>query len=519
MSSPVKAAATVQDGILLVQYSPTGNGIGNLYAIVLSDMKQPLPFQIQRQVLDLQAPKGAVASMSLASVPSFGGSNPTTPGTSPPAPPGSSPAAMAAVPPFRDVVLSVNAAGSSQAWHVKAPGRSVPPGATHDNPLAPLWGASKMPSFLFPNAVSISFGTHTPKGPQNPGILAVLQTSTEAQLTKIEYPAGSVNLGSPTSPSAQTPSSAPSAPLSGGNGGNSNTTATEQPVPWKQSWNDPELLKLWAFSPPQSGLIFHPTTVTASIPGGGGPSEVVAGQCPIDPADWCMTFLNDPPSAGKQLGVPDYKMALRPCFTSTSDELVAVAGNQVYVNKFVAAPRSWDPVNSANNPPNISGSVIACTASNNVVIVVVPGSDGTQSQPGIHFFDLKTTTWAKAQLVPAPHGTFSDIPPIPSSPGNSASPDKGSPDKGGGSNHSGDPSTADPSSVDTTTPRAALIGGIVGGIVVLGVLIFVGFFFSRRRGSKQKGQHQSELALKPLDGSDGQLHHEQTALGRRVGHE
>ncbi|KAF9161370.1 hypothetical protein DFQ26_004620 [Actinomortierella ambigua] len=360
MSSPV-AAATVQNDILLVQYSPTGNGIGDLYAIVLSDLKKPLPFQIQRQIPELQAMKGDVASMSLASIPSFGGSNPTAPGA---APPGSSPAAAAVVaaPPFRDVVLSVNAAGSTQAWHVKGPGRGVPPGATYSNPLAPLWGASKIPSTLFPKATSINFGTHTPQGPKNPGILAVLRT--------------------------------------------------------------------------------------------------------------------------------------------TSDALVAVADGKVYVNQFARYSKSWKLKNPANNAPNINGSVVACTTSNNIVIIIVPDSSGVQTQPGIHFFDLNTSSWAKAQLVTAPPGTFSDIPPIPPPSGNSGSPGKGSPDKGGPS-HSDVPSTSNPSSVSATTSHAGLIGGIVGGIVVLGVLIFVGFFFSRRRGSKQKGQHQSELALKPLDGNNG----------------
>ncbi|KAG0257998.1 hypothetical protein DFQ27_004862, partial [Actinomortierella ambigua] len=136
MSSPAKAAATMQNNILLVQYSPTGNGAGNLYAIVLSDLKKPLPYQIQRQTPDLQALKGPVASMSLATIPPSSSSNPTKPRTSPSASPGSSPgsvdgsgsstaaAAVVAAPPFLNAVLSVNGVDSTaQVWHIKAPGR------------------------------------------------------------------------------------------------------------------------------------------------------------------------------------------------------------------------------------------------------------------------------------------------------------------------------------------------------------------------------------------------------------
>ncbi|KAF9161371.1 hypothetical protein DFQ26_004621 [Actinomortierella ambigua] len=451
MNSPAKAAATVQNDILLVQYSPTGTGVGDLYAILLSNTNQPLTFQIQRQIPDLQASKSAVASMTLASVPSFVDSNPTTPGTSPPAPPGSSPAsaAVVAAPPFRDVVLSVNAASSSQVWHVKAPGRGVPPGATHDNPLAPLWGASKMLLSLFPDAISIGLGTHTPLSPKSPGILAVLQTSTGAQLTKLEYPRGSVNLGSPTPPS--------------------NTTSAEQQVQWKQSWNGPTPLTLWSNSPSQPELVFHPTTVLTS----GEFSEAVVA----------------------------------------SDELVAVAGDKIYVNKFAPI---WDPVNPTNNAPKINGSIVACTTSKKVVVVIVPGSDGTQSRPDIHLFDLKTASWAKSQLVPALPGTFSDIPPIPPPPGNSSRPDKGDPDKGG-SSPSDDPSTSDPSSASRSTSRAGLIGGIVGGIVVLGVLIFVGFFFRRRRSSRQKDHHQGGFAPKPLDRNDCPQKQQRMHDGERSG--
>ncbi|KAG0249548.1 hypothetical protein DFQ27_009945, partial [Actinomortierella ambigua] len=133
--SPAKAAAAVQNNVLLVQYSPTGNGVGDLYAIALFDMKQPLPFQIQRQAPDLQASKSPILLMSLATVPPSSGSNPIAPGTSPPAPPGSSPgsvdgsgsspvaAAVTAAPPFLDAVLSVNDLDKTQAWHIKAPGR------------------------------------------------------------------------------------------------------------------------------------------------------------------------------------------------------------------------------------------------------------------------------------------------------------------------------------------------------------------------------------------------------------
>ncbi|KAG0260332.1 hypothetical protein DFQ27_003599 [Actinomortierella ambigua] len=67
MESTVKAAATVQNNILLVQYSPTGKNVGDLYAFVLSETTKPLPFQIQRQT-DMQGSKRPVASMSLITV-------------------------------------------------------------------------------------------------------------------------------------------------------------------------------------------------------------------------------------------------------------------------------------------------------------------------------------------------------------------------------------------------------------------------------------------------------------------
>ncbi|KAG0264654.1 hypothetical protein DFQ27_001106, partial [Actinomortierella ambigua] len=261
MGSIAKATAIVQNNILLVQYSPTGKGVGDLYAILLSDMSQPLPFQIQRQTPELQALNDRIVSMSLASVPPSSGFNPTTPGTSPPAPPGTNPpappdtsppappgsppgsvgggglssvasapqlfaqraidsgavkaAAAPQAPPFRDVVLAVNNFGSTtQVWHIKAPGRGVPPGATDSSPLAPLWGASKMPSSLFPSATLIKLGTHTPQGRQNPGLLALMQTNVTdflvgaiLQLRKLDYVPDPVNVGSPTSPGTQAPPS------------------------------------------------------------------------------------------------------------------------------------------------------------------------------------------------------------------------------------------------------------------------------------------------------------------------
>ncbi|KAF9154454.1 hypothetical protein DFQ26_000241, partial [Actinomortierella ambigua] len=485
---------------------------------------KPLPFQIQRQTQDLQVSKGAVASMSLASIPSSGGPNPATPGANPPAPPGSSPAtaAVVAAPPFRDVVLSVNTASSAQAWHVKAPGRGVPPGSTYSNPLAPLWGASKMSSLLFPNAISISLGIHTPLGSKPPGILAVIQLSAgPLQLTRLEYPPGSVNVGSPTSPSTQAPSSAPSsAPLSGGDG-ISNTTVAEQPVPWKESWAAPAPIGIWSFSQKRPELVFHPTTVPASFRGTVGFSEAVAGQCGQNTEAWCLGLLEDPPQSSTTDMDPRSPMPQGACFTSTSGEVVAVVGDKVYINKFGSTAEKWDLVAPANAAPSFKGPVAACTTSNNYVIAIIPDSTG-QARPEIHLFDLSSKTWAKSQLVPAPNGTFSDMPsppPIPTpspSPGNSNRPGKGDPGEGGGGpDHSDDPSTMDPSAANTTTSRAALIGGIVGGIVVLGALIFAGFFFSRRRGTKKKGQHQSEFALKSLNGNDG-LHNKQRLHDRET---
>ncbi|KAG0266161.1 hypothetical protein DFQ27_000113 [Actinomortierella ambigua] len=209
-------------------------------------------------------------------------------------------------------------------------------------------------------------------------------------------------------------------------------------------------------------------------------------------------------------------MPLNPCFTSTSDDVVAVDAGKIYLSKF-GFPNDviWNTVSPANNGTDLSGSVLACTTFKNVVIVIVSGS-GEQSRPDIHLFDLKAPTWIKAQLVSAPPGTFSDIPPIQPPPGNPGGPGTGGPNEGGGSNHSGDPSTAGPSSANATTSRAGLIGGIVGGIVVLGVLIFAGFFFRRRRGLKQKGQDESGSGVKPLDG-DGNHHNEQRMHGSRRG--
>ncbi|KAF9156872.1 hypothetical protein DFQ26_009202 [Actinomortierella ambigua] len=485
MNTVARGAVTVQNNILLVQYSPTGSGIGDLYAIMLSDMKKPLPFQIQRQAPDLQALKGPIFSMSLASVPVSSGSNPTRPGTSPPAPPGSSPgsvngsgsspvaSAVIEAPPFLDTVLAVNRVDStSQVWHVRAPGRSVPPGATHDNPLAPLWGSSMMASSFFYNATSVSLGVHTPKSHQNHGILALVISEKagfpEGGLTKLECSGCSVNVGSPKSPSTQAPSSPPQSSGVGG-GGNKNPTAAEQSVLWKQSWSTPWAVQ-WSYEQPGPRDIHHLTTVPASALGEGVFSAAIAA-----------------PSSGEMVGLVD---------------------EVIYYSKFGSALPVWETLTPKNQSPNIKGYIIACTTYNDVVIVVAPGSDGTQSRPDIHLYDMETATWAKAQLVPAPPGTFSDIPPIPPPPENSGGPVKGGPDEGGGSNQSGDSSTVDPSPANATTSRAGLIGGIVGGIVVLGALIFAGFFFRRRRGSKQTDRVRNRSSVKPLD-SDGDHHNEQ----------
>ncbi|KAF9161792.1 hypothetical protein DFQ26_004144, partial [Actinomortierella ambigua] len=65
-------------------------------------------------------------------------------------------------------------------------------------------------------------------------------------------------------------------------------------------------------------------------------------------------------------------VAPSPCFTSTSNEMIAVAGNQVYVNKFAEAVGKWDLVTPVNVAPNFQGPAVACTTTNNVVIAIVP---------------------------------------------------------------------------------------------------------------------------------------------------
>ncbi|KAG0260336.1 hypothetical protein DFQ27_003603 [Actinomortierella ambigua] len=127
MDSIVIAAATVYNDILMVQYSPTGNGVGDLYAIWLKDMTKPLPFQIQRLSPGLRSLNHRLASMSLTTLhfkspapskslangPDGGGTSPvdTAPqllAQSPIDPNTSQSAAVTPAPPFGDLVLAMN---------------------------------------------------------------------------------------------------------------------------------------------------------------------------------------------------------------------------------------------------------------------------------------------------------------------------------------------------------------------------------------------------------------------------
>ncbi|KAF9976011.1 hypothetical protein BGZ73_000125 [Actinomortierella ambigua] len=559
MSSPVKAAATIQDNVLLVQYSPTGNGVGDLYAILLSNprrpngggpiMSLPLPFQIQRQVPDLQGPKFSIASMSLATVPSSTDTNPSTPGSSPPSPPmhppgsvdGSGPSSTIAAPPayaqstiephpyksaavtaapFRDYVLAVNGADStSRVWHVKAPSRSfIPTGgsgpgvgpitepATPNIPPTSSWGAFQISPSLFPNAISITLGTHTPQDSKQAGILAVMQTNVGTlQLSKLVNPSDSGSVGSPTPPSTQappsTPSSTPGSGSGGGDGGNINNAAAAAAgtaASWQQSWT--ASVNTWYIPTPQPGLTIYPATVPPSARNNGGYSEALAGQCSSGADSWCMMFMHDPPTAMPPSPIEHHSpRPPSPCYTSTSSAMVAIVADQVYVNEFALAVGSWNLVSRPSFAPIFHAPVVACVATDDFIVAVVPDTRSAQPRPQIHLFDFVSSSWINTHLSQAPPGTFGtgDFPPL-------------SGDLGEGG--LGPPANASASS----SSRTAIIGGVVGGIVVLGLLIFAGFFFRRRRGTKEKAHHRNLFALKPLVGDDA-LHKEQQSRDSEMG--
>ncbi|KAG0256926.1 hypothetical protein DFQ27_005403 [Actinomortierella ambigua] len=407
---------------------------------MLSDTTQPLPFQIQRQT-DMQGSNKPIASMSLTTVSTRTSTESKSPAggadgsetvsqqlaQNPLDPNAIKSAAATPAPPFRDLVLAVNDDNyNAQLWHLKAPGRGVPPDSpvssppstrngsgagsgtgpgTPDHLPAPLWTATALPQSLYIDAKSVSLGTIHPRDLKEAGVMAVAWKKEHASGSHLVYPLKLVyrrHSGSAVdsnSPSTQAEPSPPSSPLGGGDASNSGNVAVEQPFEW--------------------------------IP----------------------------------------------------------AENQGFM------------ITSKSSTPSHSGPVVACTSTKDHIIAIVPGSrvSTTNPQPEIHLFDLKTRSWAKAQLVQAPPGTFSDLPPPPPPGG----PSKGDP----GGEVSNNPNNESPLSPNETTPNAALIGGIVGGIVVLGAMIFAGFFFYRRRGSKEKAQEQSVVTLKTF-ASDDTFHEE-----------
>ncbi|KAG0229451.1 hypothetical protein BGW41_003028 [Actinomortierella wolfii] len=546
MSLAAKAAATVQNNVLLVQYSPTGHGLGDLYAILLSDdiqqnrggpaMTVPLPFQKQYQAPDLQGWTGVVASMSLATVPPSSGTNPSTPGSSPPSPSvptpesvdGSGPA-FADVPhpfviesvsgkaavaaPFRDVVLAVNGVDvPTRVWHVKPPTQSflspdTPVASPHpgdggsesgpgtgpgsggstssSNISTSPWTASTFPSSYFPNATSVTLGTHTPQRsqPNNAGILAVTYSNLGTiQLTKLIYPSSSGNVGSPTKPSAYAPP--PSSPSSFPGGGNIAAAATPT-FAWNQSWSEPVNPWPLPFTGIGSSLQIYPATVPASSRNGGGYSEALVGPCRGAEESICLVFMHDPPNSGGTSPLEYGPMPDSPCFTSTSNAMVVVSGDMILVNPFASPQGTWVRVTPFSLLPHFEGPAIACATTGNIVIVVAPDTNNAQPLPAIHLFDLTTSSWIKTQLVQAAPGTFGNAPIHP------------------GFGDSGNPAPDNSRTAKSTTSQAALIGGIVGGLVLVAALIIAGFLFRRRRGAKNKALQQHNLfALKPLVGDD-----------------
>ncbi|KAG0260338.1 hypothetical protein DFQ27_003605, partial [Actinomortierella ambigua] len=204
MDSTVKASATMQNNILLVQYSPAGTGVGDLYAFLFTEPTKPLPFQIQRLTPALRSLRHPIASLSLTTLqfsspassskslagdPGDDGLSPadTTPqllAQNPTDPNVSKSAAVKPAPPFSDLVLSMNRLESQpQVWHLKAPGRGAssdtPPGTGGEpaNPStlpAPLWAESDIPPAFFPTAKVISVGGQRPWSSNSASILTIM---------------------------------------------------------------------------------------------------------------------------------------------------------------------------------------------------------------------------------------------------------------------------------------------------------------------------------------------------------
>ncbi|KAG0260334.1 hypothetical protein DFQ27_003601 [Actinomortierella ambigua] len=452
MESTVKAAATVQNNILLVQYSPTGFGIGDLYAILMSNPSKPLPFQIQRQRPGLQGSTNSVATMSLTTLqfkappppaggPDGGGRSPAD--TSPQLlaqslidPNANKSVAVTPAPPFSDLVLAVNLAVSeTNVWHLQAPDRSVPPGSPASFPPAtgggpgagagtgpttasklpaPLWTESPLPQSFFPNAVTVSVGGQRAWSSKSASILTMtLEKNGDAQFSRLV---------------CRRPDSESAGSLS------------------------------------QQLLVVEDSQMPSS-----------------------------------ETGI--YKSE------TASSALVGITSDKIFGSNYDATDKQFHEIGLREFPE----AVVACASIKDYIIAIVPDSESATSRPAIQLFNLKKLSWSKAQLVEAPPGTFSDLPPPPDPENPSGDPGKAGPGGspgggaggggGGGGEGSNNPSNGGgESSANDTTSRTILIGGIVGGIVVLGSLLFAVFFFSRRRrrrASKQQTDQNERSGFSP----------------------
>ncbi|KAF9161378.1 hypothetical protein DFQ26_004628 [Actinomortierella ambigua] len=334
MNSAVKAAATVQNNILLVQYSPTGAGVGDLYAILLTDMTKPLPFQIQRQTPGLQGSTNSIAAMSLTTLqfkappppkslaedPDSGGLSPAD--TAPPLlaqspidPNANKSTAVTPAPPFSDIVLAVNLADfDTHVWHLKAPDRSVPPGSPASSPPttgggpgagagtgpttlsklpAPLWTESALPQTFFPDAMTISVGGQRAQSSKSASILALMMSrSGFYRLMRLVYRrSDSGSAISPASSTAQAPPPSTSlTPLTAGEVSNNNNAAAVQSAAW--SLNMSSMIESWASDHRIPGYTLHLTPVPASAEGGGF-SDGIVGSAHPDFDSWTTLFIND----------------------------------------------------------------------------------------------------------------------------------------------------------------------------------------------------------------------------------
>ncbi|KAF9160758.1 hypothetical protein DFQ26_005195 [Actinomortierella ambigua] len=532
METIVKAAATVQNDILFVQYSRTGGDIGELYAILLTDTTQPLPFQIQRQT-EIQGLTKHLASMSLttmstttsaASKSLAGGADgsdtvPQQLEQSPIDPNAIKSAAVTPAPPFRDLILAVNDENSSaDIWHLKAPGRGVPPESPTPSPLpngdgpgagagtgpeasgslpAPLWTASALPRSVYLDPRSVGVGPINPRGLKEAGFMVVAFSKDDIYsvfLLKIVQ--------------RRRPGNAPSSgSLGGSDNSNSSNAAAEQSFEWRQVGNETALyLEYWQENgqdqrlrgSPHAGSTFYITPMSPSLRQNGGYTYAVHGKARFWPTVE-TAFVTEPIRNYDQSNrrFPPLKEGVS-CFTSTPNALVIILGHEVYVNdhSMNVTDSTYVMITSDNSAPSHRGPVIACSGTKDHIIAIIPGSriSMKESQPEVHLFDLKTRLWAKAELTPAPPGTFSDIPP----------PSPGSPNKGGqgegssGGGGSNNTNIDSPTSTNETTSNAVLIGGIVGGIVVLGAMVFAGLFFYRRRGSKKKAAQEQRAKDAPV---------------------